>query len=294
MVAALLTLIAPAVGAQWSYEGALSGTTGRYIFTERTTSLNFANGVSFRAGRLTLRTTVPFGYQNTTLITTSGAGIIPTGGPSGQGIVRDSGEARRRGQTDGGGPHGNGPGGQGPQSSGTLSFAEDAIPAPGEAITGYQLRLGDPMASGTLRLIERKRVSVALSGTVKVPVADTATVSTGKWDLGGHAALSIRLDDRWTFGADAGYWHLGDLDSLDLVDPVIGAVSVGRLFGDRWGAVVGLSAASSTLTGFDPSVSLTGGLSRLGSPGSWGISAAVGLTETAADISVGTFWWFRL
>jgi hypothetical protein len=302
VVAMGLLLAARTAAAQVTYEGSLSGSTGKYLFTERTTSLALTSGLSFRTGRLTLRASLPVWYQNTTLVTSSGAGTVPTGGPYGQETVRDSGQARHQQGKGGSGGSGNGQGPGGPGGPGgganpvvvpSPSFATAAIPAPDQALTGYKFRLADPMASASVRLVDGGRVNLSLGGTVKVPLADTATIGTGKWDVGGHASVSVRVGSRWTVGLDGSYWHLGDLDSLDLKDPVLGAASVGALIGDQWAGLVSVSASSSMLLGFDPPVLVTAALSRLGTPGSWGINLGMGLTETAPDFIAGLTWWVR-
>ena len=225
-----LLLAARTAAAQLTYEGSLSGSTGTYLFTERTTSLVLNTGLSFRTGRLTLRASLPLWYQNTTLVTSSGAGSIPTGGPYGQETVSDSGQARQQQGHGGNDSSGNGqgpggPGGANPAVTPWPSFATGTIPPPEEALTGYEFMLADPMATATVRVIEAGRVNVSLGGTVKFPVADTATIGTGEWDFGGQVSVSVLVGSRWTLGLDGSYWHLGDLDSLDLVDPLLGSLS---------------------------------------------------------------------
>lgn len=281
---ALALIVARGSSAQQvSYEGSLSAATGRYLFDERTSTLALGTGFSLRTGRLTVRATLPVWVQNTTLITTSGAGSIPTGGTYGQTAVRDSGQARHGG--------GGGMGGMslsGGDRSGTLAAAR-MIPAPGPALTGYEVMLADPIASASLNLVGGSRVSVSAGGAVKLPLADTARIGTGKWDAGVHASVTARVGSRWTLGIDGSWWSVGDLDSLELKDPFYGSLSVGRLLGS--GAVMAsLSAGTSWLEGFDPPVSVSVGWTRFGAPGSWGINAGAGLTETAADFTVGVSW----
>lgn len=289
-----LLLAARTAAAQLTYEGSLSGSTGTYLFTERTTSLVLNNGLSFRTGRLTLRARLPFWYQNTTLVTSSGSGTIPTGGPYGQETVRDSGQARRQQGQGGSGQGPGGPGGASPVVVPRPSFATGTIPPPEEALTGYQFMLADPMASATVRVVEAGRIRVSLGGTIKFPLADTARIGTGQWDVGGQASVSVLVGGRWTLGLDGAYWHLGDLDSLDLVDPLLGSLSVGTLTGDSWGAIFSVTAGTRTLTGFDPPVTLMAALSRLGTPASWGVNIGAGLTETAPAFTVGASWWVSL
>lgn len=309
-LAALLGVL-PLSAQRLSYEGGLSASTGTYLFTERTNSVALSSGLRLERGRLSLRLGVPLWLQNTTLLTASGAGSLPTGGPEGQQTVRDSGQARhQRGQggttgtTDGTGGSGNGnggtqggngqPGGQRLVASANVGMMADvtetAIPAPEEALTGYELSLGDPMVGLALRLIDAGPVRLTAGGTVKVPLASTGTVGSGHWDLGGSLAMSALLGRRWSMGVDVSRWHLGDLDSLDIRDPWLGAFSVGTVFGDHWGALLGVTASTTTLTGFDPPVTVSIALSRLTPAMTWGISFGAGLSETAPDFLVGLSW----
>lgn len=65
---------APLAAQEVAYEGGLSAATGRYIFTERTTTWTLLAGLAYTAGRFTLRGSVPIVLQNTTLVTRSGMG----------------------------------------------------------------------------------------------------------------------------------------------------------------------------------------------------------------------------
>lgn len=291
MLVGWLALLAQPAVAQVTYEGSFAGLTGYYLFTERTNSLILTNGLRWRSGRLSLSANLPLWYQNTTLVSSSGGGTVPTGGPDAQEAVRDSGQAH--GQPGGGGrpamfddPVSG--------SSARLQFAQGNIPAPVDAVTGYQLMLGDPLAQATVSLIPAGRVTLSATATVKVPLASTTTIGTGKWDVGGLASALWLAGNRWTLGLDVSYWYLGDLDSLDLENPLIGTLSVGRLLGYEWAASLGVSASTGSLTGFDPPLSVLASLTRLSNPNAWGVNAGVGLTETAPAFSLGAVWWIRL
>ncbi len=309
-LAALLGVL-PLSAQRLSYEGGLSASTGTYLFTERTNSVAFSSGLRLERGRVSLRLGVPVWLQNTTLLTASGAGALPTGGPEGQETVRDSGQARQQrgqggtsGTTVGTGGSGNGNGGtQGGnhQSGGhglvaspdvrmMNELTEAAIPAPEAALTGYELSLGDPIVGLAARLIDAGPVRLTAGGTVKVPLASTGSVGSGHWDLGGSLSLSALLGRRWSMGVDVSRWHLGDLDSLDIRDPWLGSFSLGTLLGEHWGALLGVAASTTTLAGFDPPVTVSIALSRLTPAMTWGISLGAGLSETAPDFLVGLSW----
>lgn len=309
-VALAMAILAPALGGQRvTYEGALSAATGRYFFTERTSAFGLSTGLSLRQGRWTVRASVPTWLQNTTLVSTSGLGPVPTGGPDGQGAVSDSGQAReqrRQGKASadptgtGSGGDGNGQGGNGNGGSGSgsgngagalvLRLAEEAVPAPDAAITGYEARLGDPLVGVAVRIVDRGPVAVTLGTTVKIPVASTDGIGTGAWDLGASVAASAGLGRRTTIGLDLAYWRLGDLDNLELRDPVFGSLSLGALLSDRWSGLVAVSAGSRPLTGFDPPVMVTLAVSRYGNAAAWGVSLGTGLTESSPDLMVGLTW----
>jgi hypothetical protein len=277
-----LLLLAPAgsITAQLvHYEGSLSGATGRYIFTERTSSAALTNGLSVRFGRLTVRASVPIWWQNTVLVTASGAGPIPSGGGGDRSrAVSDSGTARRR-RGSGGPPAG---------FPGALAITDDPIPV---VVTNqFQTALGDPVASATVRIVDAARVSISFGVGTKIPLADTARFGTGRWDVGGSASISVRPADRTLIGFDVSYWHLGDLATLDFRDPVSGSVSVSHLFPSGWGALVTGSAGTAALDGFAGPASIGAGLTRFRGRASWGLNLAAGLSNTSPDISGGVTW----
>lgn len=286
-----LTVLAPRIAAQRVvYEGGLSAATGEYYFTERTTTFGLSSGLSVRGARWTLRLSAPVWMQNTTLISTSGIGAVPTGGPAGQEAVRDSGQAREQRKQGAGGNGGpptlviRGPDGSDP------TLDEAAIPAPDEAITGQELRLGDPVLGANLRLLDGGRIGASIGGAVKAPLASNTTVGTGQWDYGANVSLSAFVGSRLMLGADLGYWHLGDLDSLELRDPLMASLSAGALLGTRWAAMASLLASTAAVEGFDPPASVSLSLSRIAGGGSWGFSIAAGLSESSPDFAFNINW----
>lgn len=263
-----------------SGEGGLLGSTGTYLFTERTNSLGISTGLALRSGRLTLRVTQNVWLQNTLLVTPVGTGTVPTGGPGGREAVRDSGQARRGS-------------GRGAMAAVTAS-ASTALDPDQASLTGYELHIGDLLASATWRLLDGADLVLSGGVGVKAPVASAENIGTGRWDAGVIGSALVRLGPRWTLGLDASWWHLGDLDSLVIRDPLSGSASVGTLVGERWAAVAGLSASTRYLTGFDPPASASLAILRRGNTGSVGVSLSAGLTETAPDMSVGMTWMVPL
>jgi hypothetical protein len=286
-----LTVLAPRIVAQRVvYEGGLTAATGEYYFTERTTTFGLSSGLSVRGARWTLRLTAPVWMQNTTLISSSGIGVVPTGGPAGQDAVRDSGQARdqrKQGRGGSGGPATlvlSGLDGSDPTP------ADAAIPAPEEAITGQELRLGDPILGANLRLLDGGRIGASVGAAIKAPLASSTTMGTGQWDYGANVSLSAFVGSRLMLGTDLAYWHLGDLDSLELRDPLLASLSIGALLGTNWAAMASLLASTSAVEGFDPPASVSLSLSRISGGGSWGLSVAAGLTESSPDVAFSINW----
>jgi len=261
---ALLISLAPLphlAGQGVAYEGGLSLETGSYIFTTRTTSLTIATGIAYTAGPLTLRAGLPVFVQNSSLLAGSGAGMMPSGGGSG-GNVGSGGM--------GGGMMGDG---------GATGMAH------------YGAAAGDPSVQVGWRLVDRARTGVTLSAAAKIPMTDTTAYGTGQWDVGGTLSLTHRPPGKLFFGLDISYWHLGDLPQLDFRDPILGTATVSRLFPRTWAGSLFVAGGSAALRGYQPPVSVGAGMTHFGRRGLvWGVTGAIGLTETAPQLSVGASW----
>lgn len=279
MTLALLAAAVPAAAQRLAYEGSLGMTTGRYIFTSRTTTLTFSTGLALTAGRLTLRASVPLWLQNSTVITASGpGGTLPSGGSSG-GTVSDSGKGR------GGGGNGGGGG-----AAARVSASRMRVEVPASAFTDYRAAIGDPVLGATVGLHQGHRLSLTIGGMTKVPVADTAHFGTGEWDVGASASASLRLGDRTVLGADAAWWYLGDLPELDFSNPFSGSVSLTHLRSAHWAVGLFLRGSTSAIAGFSAPASAGGGVTWLSAGSALGVEAAAGLSETSPDIGVTAYW----
>jgi hypothetical protein len=263
LAVALVAGAAPIAAQSLAYEGSLSLTTGKYFFDTPTTSVGLFSGLALTAGAVTLRAGIPVLTQNTELVTASGLGGMPSGGPI-SGMVSDSG--RRVGRRAGGG-----------------------MVVPASVAPGFAAALGDPTAMLTVRVVDRARVGVTVGTGVKIPVADTTSFGTGQWDAGVSMGVTLHPGARTLVGVDASYWHLGDLPALDFRDPVSGTVTLGRVF-ERWGASLAVSAGTSALRGYAAPVSAGASIHRLSSRALWGITAMVGLTETVPTLAVSANW----
>lgn len=274
----------PVVGQTIAWEGSLEGSTGRYIFAERTTTLTLSNGLAITAGPFTLRATAPLWLQNSTVVTAGGSGLVPSGGSS-SGPVADSGRARRGGRTGGvGGPAG---------AATDVRALGGPVDVPNSSFTSLQVAVGDPVASLQARLTSG-RAALRVAGHVKVPLADTASFGTGRWDAGLSAGLDVRAGERTGLDLEVRWWRLGDLPGLPLLDVIGGAVTMTRLLRAGWAASLWADGASSAVEGYDPPIRAGVAWSRAGRNSGWGLELGIGLTETTADLSLAASWRVRL
>lgn len=279
----LLTTLSPApLAAQGLYyEGGVSAATGRYIFAERTTSWGFSAGFAFGSSNLTFRAAIPAYLQNTTLVSLSSpGGGLPTGGSS-SGVVADSSAARK----------GREQGGRGPAA---LLAAAGSVEVPASAVTGYRTAVGDPTMQVAWRAVNSGGTAITASVLAKAPVADTATFGTGEWDVGGGLAVSRWIGRSVVVGVEGTYWHLGDMPALSFKDPVSGSATITYFGGGGLGGGLSVSAGTSALETYPGPASIGAHLVRHSDGGGWGLNAAVGLTETTPDVSVGITWRVRL
>jgi len=278
-ILATLAAATPAAAQRLAYEGSLGMTTGRYIFTERTTTFSLSTGLALTVGGLTLRASLPVWLQNSTVISASGpGGRLPSGGSS-AGTVSDSG----RGQGGGGG------GGGGGMAGATLVSAR-SVDVPASAFTDYRAAVGDPLLGASMTLLRGDRVGLAFGGVAKVPLADTAHFGTGEWDLGATASTSVRLSGATMLGLDVAWWYLGDLPDLDFDNPISGSLSLTHLGSDHWAFSAFGRGSTSALPGFAAPASAGGGITWLSGPVAIGLEVAAGLTETSPDVGLTAYW----
>lgn len=154
----------------------------------------------------------------------------------------------------------------------------------------YKLALGDPLAHLSVGLLRGVGTSLTVGVGAKLPIADTASYGTGAWDIGGSVSLSQGLGWATLVSLDVSYWHLGDPAGLDLRDAVMGSASVAQLLGTGWAGSVYVSGARSIIAGLEDIYYVGASLSRLAGSRALGITASLGLTETAPDFTVGINW----
>jgi hypothetical protein len=290
LTAAAVAWMFPLAAQQLHYEGGLSMSSGSYIFTERTTSWVLSNGLAVDAGPFTIRATVPAYRQNTTLLTSSATGLLPTGGSS-SGVVADSSAARKAGRGGGGGG-----GGSSqivaafPSLQESAALAVDPVAVPTSSVTGYQVTLGDPMVNISAVLTESGRTSLLASFGAKIPLNDTTSYGTGKWDVGGSLSLSHGITSNVLLGLDFSHWRFGDLPELDLRDGLMGSASIAYLGASGWGGSASFMAARSVVEGFADSYMVSVSVTRLAGVGALSMNFAAGLTEMTPDFTAGLSW----
>lgn len=280
-------LVAFAVGAPLEaqtldYEGSAGLATGSYIFTTRTSSWHVSTGLSLGAGPVTLRATLPVFYQNSTLVATTGAGLVPTGGSSG-GAVADS-SARRSGTTS------RRLSVVSPVALSSVSGpASDPVAVPASAVGDYQWATGDPVVGLTVAALRSGRLGLMLGASAKIPVTDTATFGTGAWDFGGTVSSSLSLGRSVFVALDLGYWAMGDTPTLDLENPLLAGATLSYLSLSGWSVSAGVSGSTAVIAGFGESISATLGVLHAGH-GGLGALFAAGLTQTAPDFAFALSW----
>lgn len=279
LASAFILLPGPMAGQELRYSGSIGYSTGDYIFTERTQSFAFVNGLSWRADRLGIAARLPIVLRNSRVLSYLHGVPVPTGGP-------DNGVVRRRQPGD---PvhmgHGRG------DANGTA----DSVIVTG--IGDFEAAVADPIAgvsfevmrgTGTVRTLEA-------SAQVKAPLSGVDSgIGTGAWDasMGGSVALG---SGRALLFLDAAWWWLGDMPDLELRDYLEYGAGLGLAVGDRWSMLASVGAATRMIDVVDPPASLSLALARRGGGGS-SVSAGVGvgLTESAADFSLFLGWGFDL
>ncbi|MBI4420161.1 MAG: hypothetical protein HY560_04985 [Gemmatimonadetes bacterium] len=267
---ALISLAPAALRAQVvAYEGNISLATGSYFYATRTTSWTLATGIAYTPGRLILRAAAPVYLQNSSLTWGAGAGMMPFGtGAGGSAGTMSS----------GGGTMGRG---AGMMSGGTTGSG---------GMAPFRAALGDPTVQAAWRVLSGGRTGLTVGAGAKIPATDTTDYGTGKWDVGGMLSFTRQVGAALLFGVDLSYWRLGDLPTFRFSNPVVGTISAGRVFANTWGVSLLVTAGTSAIPGYTGPVSVGATLTRLGKSRLWGLSAAVGFTQTVPDFSVGASW----
>jgi hypothetical protein len=282
----------PLAAQSLTYEGGLSLASGTYIFTERTNSVALSSGIAVRFGPVALRAALPLYLQNTTLVTGSGTGLVPTGGSASEAVADSS--AARRGRTRGSLAEANPVPAVTMSPTGALERSEDLVEVPSSSVTGYEMAIGDPTIGVNILFATGNRINASAGAAAKIPVTDTTSVGTGEWDVGALASLSYRVGVTTFFAANVAYWHYGDLPTLELRSSVLGTLGVSYLNLNGWGFSASVYGAASAIEGFRDTYAIGLGGTRISRRGSIGVIASLGLSETAPDFSFGVTWRLTL
>ncbi len=313
--AAVLHGLAPPISAQEvHYSGSVEWATGDYIFTQRTHTVSFYNGVNLTAGRVRLSAGLPLVVQNSGAVTLVGRWLVPTGGSDYMAVRQRAGGQKvpmgRRNGADGGGgaamaAQGNGQGqGQGPgdgtgqdgtgsdgggAGGGAPVLVRDTVLAPGP----YETHLGDPSFGATVEVLQGRGTlrSVELGAWAKAPVASLESgVGTGAWDAGAGASLTLAAGRVLIFG-DLGWWRYGDLPDMELRDGLVYGAAVGGPVGRRGSLLLSFSGADAVVEGVDAyaSLSLMGGY-EVAERLRLTVGIGGGLTESASAFTAFLGW----
>lgn len=283
-----------------TYSGSLQYSTGEYYFTERTNSAYLVNDLSLAFDRLRLTGSIPVIWQSTPWVSYGTGGGVPTGGTQ-EGEVGDR-LGDRDGPRDGTGMDASpGVSQRPPRNLGSapeFATVRDRRIQLQDTTTYDELGVGDPSFRVEVELTPPGpgAWSVALGGQVKAPLADPDRgFGTGAWDGGVDLSASRRLGTAYLFGT-VGYTVLGDMEELELQDPVTYGAGVGYTPpGGSVGLLANVSGSTRILEGTDPPLQVGGGLNVRLAPGrSLGFSVAFGLTESSPDVSLSAGWMVSL
>lgn len=154
---------------------------------------------------------------------------------------------------------------------------------------------GDPWIRADVRVIDDRArgLSVSLAGSVKPPLVNPESgLGTGETDYAFGVSL-YRAGGGTALLADILYSVFGDPEGLDYRDGLSYSTGVARTLSPsgRWSALVTVSGFTAGYGDLPPPVQLNAGLLTLiGGRHSLAVSAGVGLTRSAADVSVSASW----
>ena len=166
---------------------------------------------------------------------------------------------------------------------------EDAV-----GTADYEGSVSDPLVQVYAQVLQARRTGIGLSASVKVPLVEAGYFGTGEWDVSVAASVSQFVGSATMLGLDVSYWRLGDMPDLDLQDTVTGTLTLGQAFGRAWTASLSLSGGRSAVAGYDDPWWAGLLVGRSFSRGIWGLTASIGLTDSAPDFTVGLVWRARL
>lgn len=257
-----------------TYSGSLQFSTGSYFFTERTESFYFSNELSMSIDRVRISFTIPYVVQSSPWISYGTTGGIPTGG-TGHGQV---------------GQHGKGGGNQ---HQDLVRRGRHRVDVP-DTVSYRQASFSDPSIYGSLQIFNSsaQTTNLNLNASVKLPFTNPASgFGTGAWDFGTGISLFRRIHTMFLF-MDTMYWRMGDMNDLDLINPVTGSAGAGKAFkGGQWMVNTSISGSTKIIGSVDPPLNLNTGLGYMKSSKTLLNSTfSFGLSETSPDFTASVGW----
>jgi hypothetical protein len=249
---------------QLTYTGSIQVASGDYIFTQRSTSLYFANGLALVSGRVRASVSLPIVAQSAGWVQYTGGGMVPSGG-----MHRDSSASPGAGMRNG-------------------------MMSPQNEASHGEMGVGDPIGRLELEVFRDEwgapllRVAV----TTKAPIAGVGSgFGTGAWDVGAGLSLTRAMAGTFLF-ADVTYWSLGDAPGLELRDILSYGAAIGRpLRGGRYSVLASVLGTTPIIAGVPAPLQAGTGVSYLTSSGRiLSISALLGVTRSAPDVAIGLGW----
>jgi Putative MetA-pathway of phenol degradation len=244
----------------FSVSGGFQWWSGTYVYQTTTTTYALTAGARFRSGQYSISLTLPVLFQNSDLVSQTGAMFLP---------------------------HANAIGGQ---SQGGGSRRGGGMMAGGSTSSPFESGIGDIFVAGNYGIVEESYAipSIALTGQVKVPTASTVmNFGTGKWDYGAGLALRKQFGTLGLF-ADAGYLVIGDPAGADYRDPFTFGFGAGNLFLDgTFSMMLYYQAYTKVLENYAAPQQLSVGLLYQSSPStSFLVMSSFGLSETTPDFGI--------
>ena len=167
-------------------------------------------------------------------------------------------------------------------------------PVLGPVETGWLSGIADPVLrlDGAVWRTPSGGASLRVSGSVKLPVASVEDgYSSGEVDVALGLSASI-FRGRNSLLADFTYWWLGDPSEVEYRNVPAFYVGYARVLDRayRWSAIASVSGAPSPVPGFDPAAQMSLAVLRVIGRGALGVSVDIGLTDSAANLAVGSTW----
>jgi len=239
---------------------------GTYGFTERTEILTWAADLSVDAERWSAGFNIPVVGVSSPFVSYTGLGPTPAD--------------RRRRKGDGNGGMNGSPGRRRDPPAETET---DTSSTWTRGVGDPQFRIGVDVVSSP----HPRGSTIQMLGFVKPPVSDPDDgIGTGAWDAGLGGSASWRRPPAFA-AAEAVFWWLGDPPETPINNVLAYSGAAGRLFGSSWLALVSVSGSTVVADDVPAPVSVGLGIGFSASPWSLDATATLGLTDGAADWTIG-------